>query len=102
GFHDREGDGGEPWRWMGAAGSWVVMNTSPRTVTAEVQIDLAAFPRERHLAIALDDRALDDVLDVGPERSVRTIGPLRLTPGEHRLNFRSVEPSLLADAEMHN
>jgi hypothetical protein len=102
GFHDREGDPGDAWRWMGSAGSWFIVNTSDHVVTAQVEIELSAFPRARHVRIDVDHRELDRVLEVGPERAIQTIGPLTLTPGEHLLSFRNVEPASSADAEVHN
>ncbi len=102
GFHDREGDAGDAWRWMGSAGSWCVLNTSDHVVTAQVEIDLSAFPGARHVRIEVDERELDQVLDVGPQRTIQTIGPLTLTPGEHLLSFRNLEPASTADAEVHN
>ena len=102
GFHDREGFAGDVWRWMGSAGSWFIVNTSDHVVSAQVEIDLSAFPRARHVRIDVDHRELGRMLDVGPERALQTIGPLTLTPGEHLLSFRSVEPASSADAEVHN
>jgi len=67
-----------------------------------VEIDLAALPRARRVRIDVDHRELGRTLDVGPERALQTIGPLTLTPGQHLLSFRSVEPASSPDAEVHN
>ena len=58
GFHDREGFAGDVWRWMGSAGSWFIVNTSDHVVSAQVEIDLSAFPRARHVRIHVDHREL--------------------------------------------
>lgn len=102
GFHEREGNAADAWRWMGSAGSWCILNTSDHVVIAQVEIDLSAFPGARHVRIEVDQRELDQVLDVAPQRATQTIGPVTLTPGEHLLSFRNLEPASTADAEVHN
>ena len=99
-FFPREFHARSSWRWMAADAAWSVVNTHSGPITATLDIELAAFPRMRHLELRLDAHSVQ-VLAV--ERSLRDyrVGPLTLSPGEHSLAFHAVEAPSVAD-EVHD
>ncbi len=68
GFDTREGDASDTWRWMGPTGFWRVINTSTQPVVAQLDVDLASFPGERHVHVQLDDLPITPDLDVHRQR----------------------------------
>lgn len=92
---------GTTWRWMGDHGSWRVVNRSGGPISAAVEIELWAFGGVRQLELLLDRREAQMLVVEEPPRSYR-IGPFELSPGEHELAFRPIEPAAVADDLLRN
>jgi hypothetical protein len=101
GFYERERLGRDVWRWMGAAGWWRVNNTTSETLEAYLDIDLEALGQTRALKVESDGEA-PLVCNVDPRRRRHTLGPFLLTPGEHMLAFKTLEPATVADTLLQN
>jgi hypothetical protein len=92
GFWNWETHDGDRWRWMGQEGAWTVFNTTPGDVAVTLNLDLQSFADTRHLTVELDTRPLR-TLEVVVDRREYPLGPLTLPPGQHVVQFRSVEPA---------
>jgi len=98
GWWPREQDAGRSWRWMGAEGSWRLMNPGPTAIHATVRVELAAFDHTCTIEIRLDDAVVGAVV-VHPERQVHVIGPVRVQPGYHHvLTFHAIAPPTMPSA----
>lgn len=95
GFFPREHNAEWSWRWMGGDGEWMVANGSAHETVATAVIELVAFQRQRQLDIWLDGRHVQ-ALTVEPTRNRYRVGPMLLTPGNHRLRFVITDVPALA------
>lgn len=90
-FHPREHDAASTWRWMEHEASWTVANRGASPVTADLEIEIAAFGGARELTVLLDG-AEAQTLMVDERRSTHHLGPFLLGPGAHALVFRPGPP----------
>ncbi|MEX1128383.1 MAG: hypothetical protein WEB50_07455 [Vicinamibacterales bacterium] len=92
GLSPREHNAEWSWRWCGDGAMWTVVNTGADEVEAALDLELAAFSWTRRVEVLLDGRSMQ-MLSVGPARRMHRVAPLRLSPGEHQLEFRPVAPA---------
>ena len=99
GFHPREYDGEATWRWMGQTGALRVAAT--RESVTLLELELKAFPRDRHVEWFLNGRRLGEV-EVTAEwrRYELALGPL--TPGEATLTLACRGAAIVANDLLHN
>lgn len=90
GFYPRERDAEGWWQWMGADGSWTVINTTSRPVLATLHVELRAIHHSRRMNLRLDGRQIESVV-VDQWRRAYRLGPLPITPGPHEVSFHAVE-----------
>ena len=86
---ERAAETGARFRWLAEVGTvevWSFADT-PRDYT--LRFDTFTYQTPRRLAVSLDGQALGEWQVTGP-RSLEL--PLSLTPGAHRLEFRSLDP----------
>ena len=95
GFSGREHDAERSWQWMGGLATWMVINTGPRPIVADLGLEVAAFHRPRRLDVGLDGRHVQTIV-VDPSRRMHVLGPLALTPGAHQLVFQPVDAPTVA------
>ena len=101
GFYPREYNEGEPpWRWMGQTGTLRVVATRDSAGTV-LELDLKAFPGNRHVEWFLDGARLGEV-EVAAEwrRYELPLGPLAL--GETTLTLACRGPAIVANDVLHN
>jgi hypothetical protein len=101
GFHARESDARWTWRWMEPEASWRVVNTTPRTIAAAVDIEMTAFRGPRDLSLLLDGVEVQR-LSLDDRRLTRRSGPWPLSPGDHELLFRALGPATVAEEVLGN
>jgi hypothetical protein len=77
---------------MSQQGRWTVRNTTPAKVRAALEVELEAFARPRTLVATLDSTEIA-VLHVVPERRRYAFGTVEISPGDHVLEFRAIEPA---------
>jgi hypothetical protein len=92
GFFAWEQARGRRWRWMSQQGWWTVRNTTPTKLRAALEVELEAFARPRTLVATLDSTELA-VLHVVPGRRRYVMGMVEISPGDHALAFRAIEPA---------
>ncbi|MDQ3170861.1 MAG: hypothetical protein M3Q55_12040 [Acidobacteriota bacterium] len=92
GFSRVERSAGRPWQWMARQGGWTVQNPTGAPVTVSLELDLAAFGTNRHLAVSFDEGEAQ-IIEVLPAGSVHQLAAWRITPGTHRVMFRTLEPA---------
>ncbi len=92
GFFEWEQASGQRWRWMSQQGLWTVRNTTPAKLRATLEIEIEAFARPRTLVATLDSTELA-VLQVVPNRRRYSLGSVEISPGDHALIFRAIEPA---------
>jgi hypothetical protein len=100
GFLGVEHDGDDWWQWMGMTGTWEVRNTTETPKEVSLSVHLTPFAAPRTLTYSLDG---------GPEQRVQvpisgqnfTLGPWRLTPGQHQLRF-SADGEALRPSDLGN
>ena len=100
-FHPVERRDGETWRWIGQDAAWKVVNRSGRSIVAALDIEMWALGGARRLELLLDRREVNGLV-VEERRRAYRIGPLVLTPGDHELMFRAIDPPTVADDLLHN
>jgi hypothetical protein len=100
-FSWREHDDTWTWRWMEGEASWKIVNRGNRPVVAAVDIDMTTFRGPRRLKVLLDATEVQSLVIEAPHR-VNRIGPLALTPGDHQLVFRSIDPPALTGDLVNN
>ena len=101
GFYEREASAGRTWWWMGPYGEWRVRNTTAQPVTAALEMDVVSFHQVRRVMASLDTSTPQEII-VDTTGSRHVLGPFLLTPGDHRLTFRALEPATVADTVMKN
>jgi hypothetical protein len=92
GFFALERARGQRWRWMSQQGWWTVRNSTPAKLRAALEVELEAFARPRTLVATLDSTEIA-VLHVVPDRRRYALGTTELSPGDHALTFRAIEPA---------
>ena len=92
GFFAWEQARGQRWRWMSQQGWWTVRNTTPAKLRAALEIELEAFARPRTLVATLGSTEVA-VLHVVPGRRRYALGTVEMSPGDHALSFRAIEPA---------
>jgi hypothetical protein len=96
GFWPREHDHEWTWRWMASQqASWTIVNSTTRSVGANLDLELSAFHHARRLELFLDGGRLQTVV-VEPSRHTYRVGPLTVWPGYHELVFRPAEDATVA------
>jgi len=100
GFYPREYEGEATWRWMGQTGALRLAATREPVGTL-LEVELKAFPRDRHVEWLLDGRRLGEV-EVTAEwrRYELPLGPL--APGETTLTLACRGPAIVANDVLHN
>src|SRR6185369_1971527 len=100
GFQDREYEGKATWRWMGQTAALRIVATRESMGTV-LELELKAFPRDRHVAVFLDGRRQGDLEVAGEWRRYEV--PLgRLAPGETTLTLACDGAAIAADEVLHN
>ena len=92
GFFAWEQARGQRWRWMSQQGRWTVRNTTPAKLRAALEVELEAFARPRTLVATLGSTEIA-VLHVVPDRRRYALGTVEMSPGDHALTFRAIEPA---------
>lgn len=92
GFFAWEQARGERWRWMSQQGWWTVRNTTPAKLRVALDVELEAFARPRILVATLGSTEVA-VLHVVPDRRRYALGTVEMSPGDHTLAFRAIEPA---------
>jgi hypothetical protein len=100
-FYPLEVDAAWTWRWMGAAASWTVVNSSERSLMASVDVETNAFHGPRRLTVVLNGVAVQEIVVEG-QRAIRRLGPFALHPGDQTVMFRAATPPTVADDVIHN
>ena len=77
---------------MSQQGWWTVRNTTPAKLRAALEVELEAFARPRTLVATLDSTEVA-VLHVVPDRRRYALGTVEISPGDHALAFRAIEPA---------
>ena len=100
GFYPREYEGEATWRWMGQTGALRIAATRASAGTL-LELELKAFPRDRHVEWFLNGRRLGE-LEVAAEwrRYELPLGPL--APGETTLTLACRGPAIVANDVLHN
>jgi len=101
GFSGRESDQGSSWRWMGIDAAWTIVNTTDRTLSAALAVQMTAFHVDRGVIVRLDGHEVQ-ALTIAEQRGVDRVVPLALTPGAHILAFHPVDPPTIADEVLNN
>jgi hypothetical protein len=100
GFYPREYEGEATWRWMEQTGTLRVAATR-ESVGALLELELKAFPRDRHVEWYLDGRRLGEMEVAGEWRRFQL--PLgTLAPGETTLTLACRGPAIVANDVLHN
>jgi len=69
-----------------------VRNSTPAKLRAVLEVELEAFAHPRTLVATLDSTEIA-VLHVVPDRRRYALGTIELSPGDHALTFRAIEPA---------
>lgn len=96
GISDADTDAGRERRWLHAASSWIVVNTTTRRVQAMLALELSAVHPAR-LQISLRDEPVQMIVVDGPWQ-LRQVGPFTLGPGQHELRFSATGMTGRSDA----
>lgn len=94
GWYEREtlDDGQTRMRWFGAAGDLTAWNLTPVPQAGELSFEAWSYAQPRRLEVLLDGQAVGQWL-VSARQPYRL--PLTLTPGEHTIRLRSLDPPLV-------
>ncbi len=101
GFSPREHGPDWSWQWMGAGASWTVVSATTRPIVATLDVEVAAFGRDRSVTVLLDGQEVQTLM-AEPVRGTARLGPMTLSGGAHELTFRPTEPPTVADDLIHN
>ena len=83
------------WRWTSGDAALQIENRGAAPHTATLDVELASFGVERHVAVSLNGAPVTTLV-VRSSRAMYRVGPLRLRPGPNQLALRSVEPPIVA------
>ena len=101
GFFWRETEDDSTFRWMGADGALVVINTGDETVRTLLQIELSGFPGQRGVGFFLNDEEIGEST-LTFERESYSVGPMELRPGRSVLVIRARGDSATPDEILGN
>ncbi|MFI5006164.1 MAG: hypothetical protein ACHQKZ_01940 [Solirubrobacterales bacterium] len=96
GFSPREYERGFSWRWMGQSGSLKIAAAAEPHVTSALELELKAFPGDRHVECLLEGRRVLE-LDVAAEWRRYEIPLASLPRGESTLTLACREPAVVAN-----
>jgi hypothetical protein len=100
GFYPREYEGKATWRWMGQTAALRVATTREAVGTV-LELELKAFPGDRHVEWLLDGRRLGEVeVTAGWGRHELPLGTL--APGEATLTLACRGPAVVANDVLRN
>ena len=101
GFSWREYAGGRTFRWLGPAGEWRLVNGAGKAAEGRLELELWSLGADRELDLSLDGEPLA-TLRIGTRPGWRTVGPLRIAPGAHRLGWHPRGPAVVPDELLGN
>lgn len=86
GFYWRAGPAGSTHRWMGPAGTWVVVNRADQPRTVDLELESMSFERPREVIVLLDGHEATRLAIPTRWRRLR-LEDLSLGPGANRLTL---------------
>ena len=101
GLYPREYSRAWTWRWTSGGATLQIENISGAPSTAALEVELASFGIERHVAVSLNGRRVTEFV-VSSDRARYPVGPMLLQPGSNELTIRAVEPPIVARTLEHN
>jgi hypothetical protein len=96
GWYEREKlPGGGLMRWLNSAGPLTAWNLTSATFEADLRFEAWSFSVPRRVEVSVDGQVVGQF--VVAERQAFTV-PMTLTPGQHRIVLRSLDPPLAPSA----